>query len=163
MFNVKISGTSVNHILKLSQPGISHNGSKDRGQVAESHKSVIDGSGQVIVPVQEVPEVQHQHRCGQAGHQTLFKSKTQLWNIYLQSEWNIQILLTSHSIVGETLTEFIDNNEEDAERVATYHFTLMDYRKSSIVFTNGDSVQTIHIHMNETYKYSSIAKKWFHP
>lgn len=88
------------------------------------------------------------------------QSKTQLWNIYLHCEWNIQILLTSHSIVGEPLTEFIDNNEEDAERVATYHFALMDYRKSSIVFSNGDSVQTIHIHLhiNETYKYSSIAK-----
>lgn len=46
-------------------------------------------------------------------------------------------ILTSHAIVGEPLTELIHNNEEDAEWVATHHFTLMDKRHGSIVFTNG--------------------------
>ena len=55
-----------NNPLKLSQPGVGHDGSEDWGEVAESHKSVVDGSGQVIVPVQEVLEVQHKHSCGEA-------------------------------------------------------------------------------------------------
>lgn len=57
--------------LELSQPGVSHNGPKDRGQVAESHKSVVDGCGQVFIPLQEVLKVQHQHSCGQAGKRGL--------------------------------------------------------------------------------------------
>lgn len=28
---------------------------------------MVDGGGHVIVPAQEVLEVQHKHRCGQAG------------------------------------------------------------------------------------------------
>lgn len=70
MFNdklIKADGTLGNHSLILSQPGVSHNGPEDRGQVAESHKSVIYGGGHVIVPMQEVPKVQHQDSCGQAG------------------------------------------------------------------------------------------------
>lgn len=51
--------------LKLSQPGVCHNGPENGGEVAESHKRVVDGSGQVIIPLQEVLEVQHKHRCGQ--------------------------------------------------------------------------------------------------
>lgn len=69
MFNDK-SG-SVGNILVLSQPGVGHDGSKDGGQVAESHKSVIDGGGQVIVPQQEVPEVQNQHRCEKSSESAL--------------------------------------------------------------------------------------------
>lgn len=34
--------------------------------------------------------------------------------------------LTSHAIVREPLAELVHNNEEDAERVATHHFALMD-------------------------------------
>lgn len=41
-------------------------------------------------------------------------------------------ILTSHAIVGEPLAELIHNNEEDTERVAKHHFTLMDKRNSSI-------------------------------
>lgn len=41
------------------------------GQVAESHKSVVDGCGQVFIPLQEVLKVQHQHSCGQAGKRGL--------------------------------------------------------------------------------------------
>lgn len=33
-------------------------------------------------------------------------------------------VLTSHAIVGEPLTELIDNDEEDAERVPKHHFGL---------------------------------------
>ncbi len=55
------------HSLKLSQPGVGHNGPKDGCQVAESHKDVIDGGGEVIVPVQEVGKVQHEDSCGQAA------------------------------------------------------------------------------------------------
>lgn len=61
----------MGNILVLSQPGVGHDGSEDGGQVAESHKSVIDGGGQVIVPQQEVPEVQNQHRCGKSSESAL--------------------------------------------------------------------------------------------
>ena len=57
----------MSHSLKLSQPGVGHNGPEDRGKVAEGHEGVVDGSGQVIVPLQEELEVQHKHSCGQAG------------------------------------------------------------------------------------------------
>lgn len=52
--------------LKLSQPGVSHNGPENRRQVAQSHKGVVDGGSQVIVPAQEVLEVQHKDSCVQA-------------------------------------------------------------------------------------------------
>lgn len=55
----------TNNWPKLSQPGVGHNGPEDRGEVAESHKGVVDGGGQVIVPEQEVLEVQHQNSWGQ--------------------------------------------------------------------------------------------------
>lgn len=72
------------HSLILSEPGVSHNGPEDGGQVAESHKSVIDGGGQVIVPAQKVPKVQHQDRCGQAG-QTRYNNNS-IVNLRLSSE-----------------------------------------------------------------------------
>lgn len=61
-----INGYWGSHSLKLSQPGVGYDGPKDRGQVAESHEGVIDGSGEVIVPAQEVLKVQHEDSCGQA-------------------------------------------------------------------------------------------------
>lgn len=69
MFNDK--NGCVGNILVLSQPGVGHDGSEDGGQVAESHKSMIDGGGQVIVPQQEVPEVQNQHRCEKSPESAL--------------------------------------------------------------------------------------------
>lgn len=54
---------NLGSILVLSQPGVSHDGSKDGGQVTEGHKCVINGGGEVIIPEQEVLEVEHQDRC----------------------------------------------------------------------------------------------------
>lgn len=52
--------------------------------------------------------------------------------------------LTSHAIVGEPFTELIYHNEEDAERVATYHCALMNKRNGSIMFTKrGESIGKI--------------------
>lgn len=51
--------------LELSEPRVGDDGAEDRGQVAESHKGVVDGGGKVIVPSQEVLEVQHKHSCTQ--------------------------------------------------------------------------------------------------
>lgn len=104
------------NILVLSQPGVGHDGSEDGGQVTESHKSVIDGGGQVIVPEQEVPEVQHQHRCGKSSVISAIFTHA--------GKKNVCILLTSHAIVGEALAELIDNDEEDAQRVTADHFIL---------------------------------------
>lgn len=57
----------MGNILILSQPGVSYDGSEDGGEVAQSHKNVIDGCGEVLLPEQEVLEVQHQHRCGKSS------------------------------------------------------------------------------------------------
>lgn len=54
----------MGNILILSQPGVSYDGSEDGGEVAQSHKNVIDGGGEVLLPEQKVFEVEHQHRCG---------------------------------------------------------------------------------------------------
>lgn len=60
--NVLFKNQLNKHWLELSKPGVSHDGTKDGSQVAQGHKSMIDGGGQVIIPMQEVPEIQHQHR-----------------------------------------------------------------------------------------------------
>ena len=52
-------------------------------------------------------------------------------------------ILTSHAIVGEPLAELIDNDEEDAEGVATHHFTLMGKRYSSRAFSSGGEIIVI--------------------
>lgn len=57
----------MGNILILSQPGVSYDGSEDGGEVAQSHKNVIDGCGKVLLPEQEVLEIQHQHRCGKSS------------------------------------------------------------------------------------------------
>lgn len=57
--------TWSSHSLELPEPGVGHDGPQDRGQVAESHEHVVDGGGQVIVPVKEVGEVQHEDSCEQ--------------------------------------------------------------------------------------------------
>lgn len=62
-----MNGTCSSHSLKVSQPGVSNNGPNNRGEGVQSHKGVIDGGGQVIVPVQGVLKVQHQDGCGQSG------------------------------------------------------------------------------------------------
>lgn len=62
LFNEK--NGPMGDILILSQPGVRYDGSEDGGEVAQSHENVIDGGGKVLLPEQEVLEVQHQHRCG---------------------------------------------------------------------------------------------------
>lgn len=49
--------------LELAQPRVGHDGTQDRGQVAEGNKGMVDGGGKVIVPPQEVFKVKHQHSC----------------------------------------------------------------------------------------------------
>lgn len=53
--------------LVFSQPWVGHDSPEDRSQVAKCNKDVINGGGQVFVPVQEVREVQHQDSCGRTG------------------------------------------------------------------------------------------------
>lgn len=50
--------------LELAQPGVSDDGPQDGCQVAQSHKGVVDGDGSVVIPLQKVCEVQHQHSWG---------------------------------------------------------------------------------------------------
>lgn len=78
MFNVKLIESFGSHSLVLSQPGVGHYCPKDWGEVAQSNEGVIDGGGQVIVPAQEIPEVQHQDSCGQGGILSCRHGRTQL-------------------------------------------------------------------------------------
>ncbi len=48
-------------LLELPKPGISNDGTQNGRQVAQSHKSMIDGGRKVIIPKQKIPEIQHQH------------------------------------------------------------------------------------------------------
>ena len=64
MFKHTGRGHVTRHSLELPQPGVSHDGPQDGRQVAEGHKGMVDGGGQVVVPAQEVPEVKHQHGWG---------------------------------------------------------------------------------------------------
>lgn len=49
--------------LELPEPRVGDDGAENGRQVAESHEGVVDGGGEVIVPSQEVLEVQHKHSC----------------------------------------------------------------------------------------------------
>lgn len=53
--------------LVLAEPGIGYDGPHDGRQVAQRHKCVVDGGGEIIVKVQEVLKVKHQHGCGAGG------------------------------------------------------------------------------------------------
>lgn len=68
--------------LELSQPGVGHDGPEDGGEVAEGHEGVVDGGGQVIVPSQEVFEIQHEYSCVE-------KRSTQRWMWVLMAVFSI--------------------------------------------------------------------------
>lgn len=56
--------TARGALLVLAEPGVGDDGPQDGRQVAQRHKRVVDGGGKVLVPVQEVVQVKHQHGCG---------------------------------------------------------------------------------------------------
>lgn len=68
--------------LELAEPWIGHDGAQDGCQVAQSHKGVVDSGGEVIVPLQEVLEVQNQHGCRRGrddgGHGRKYNSPLQM-------------------------------------------------------------------------------------
>lgn len=53
--------------LELAEPGIGYDGPQDGRQVAQCHKRVVDGGGEIIIKAQEVFQVKHQHGCGVGG------------------------------------------------------------------------------------------------
>lgn len=53
--------------LELAEPGIGYDGAQDGRQVAQRHKRVVDGGGEILIKVQEVVQVKHQHGCGVGG------------------------------------------------------------------------------------------------
>lgn len=67
---------SSNNWLEFSKPGISHDGPQDGREIAEGHKCVVYGCGQVIVPLQEVLKVQHQYSCGEAAKTSAITKQT---------------------------------------------------------------------------------------
>lgn len=54
---------------ELPQPGVSDERPQDGCQVAQGHKGVVDGRGQVIIPIQKVPEVQDEQRLAEGGRE----------------------------------------------------------------------------------------------
>lgn len=80
---------------------------------------MVDGRGQVVIPANEIREVQNQdcflQRAGRRGggnrvrtgyHYSCPSPKDKKW-----------LRVTSHSIVGESFTELVDHDEEDAQGV----------------------------------------------
>lgn len=51
----------------FADPGIGYDGPQDGHQVAQCHKRVVDGGGRILIKVQEVVQVKHQHGCGVGG------------------------------------------------------------------------------------------------
>lgn len=51
---------SCNYSREFSQPGVGDESAENGRQVAESHEGVVDGGGQVVVPLKEPCEVQDQ-------------------------------------------------------------------------------------------------------
>lgn len=51
--------------LEFSEPGVGDDGSQDGSEVAEAAEGMVDGSGEVFIPLQVAEEVQRQHRCNQ--------------------------------------------------------------------------------------------------
>lgn len=51
--------------LEFSKPGVSDDGPQYRCEIAEASKGMVDGSRQVLVPVQVGHEVERQQRCKQ--------------------------------------------------------------------------------------------------
>lgn len=76
---------------------------------------MVDGCGQVVVPADEVPEVQDQQRCRQRVGRGAGLAQVAAISASLErAKW---VTVTSHPIVGEPLTELIDHDEEDAQGV----------------------------------------------
>lgn len=59
--------TAGKALLVLAEPGVGYDGSQDGRQVAQRHKRVVDGGSEILVPVQEVVQVKHQHGCEAGG------------------------------------------------------------------------------------------------
>lgn len=51
--------------LEFSEPGVSDESSQYGREVAEAAEGMVDGGGEVAVPVQVGEEVERQHRCEQ--------------------------------------------------------------------------------------------------
>lgn len=51
--------------LEFSKPGVSDDGPQYRCEIAEASEGMVDGSRQVLVPVQVGHEVERQQRCKQ--------------------------------------------------------------------------------------------------
>lgn len=59
--------TAGKALLVLAEPGVGYDGAQDGRQVAQRHKRVVDGGREILVPVQEVVQVKHQHGCEAGG------------------------------------------------------------------------------------------------
>lgn len=130
-------GVGSKHSLKLSQPGVCYECPQDRRQVAQSNERVVDGCGKVVIPAQEVFEIQNEHSCREnktAG----YKPTSGLGNGGLRETQGVG--RTSHAIVGEPLTELIDDDEEDAEGVAKAAWLETRGRQRELSTTQTDTV-----------------------
>lgn len=54
-------------LLVLAEPGVGYDRSQDGRQIAQRHKRVVDGGSEILIPVQEVVQVKHQHGCEAGG------------------------------------------------------------------------------------------------
>jgi len=81
--------------LECTQPGVRYEGPQYRREVAEAAEGVVDGGGQVLIPVQVLDKVECQHRCyghrhrqerGQTG--TRSKLRTVLHEVFPIERYN---------------------------------------------------------------------------
>lgn len=94
---------------------------------------MVDGRGQIIVPSKEPAEVQNQEcflqRARGGGKGDKVRS---CGNSGSSLKGRRVKIITSHSIVGESFTELIDHDEEDAQGIA------------KAILTKGNSVGVKH-------------------
>ena len=56
-------GEEAGDSLEFPQPGVSYESPQYGREVAEAGEGMVDGGGQVFVPVQVIDKIECQHRC----------------------------------------------------------------------------------------------------
>ena len=56
-------GEGPGNSLEFTQPGVGDDGPQYGREVAEAGEGVVDGGGEVPVPVQVIDKIECQHRC----------------------------------------------------------------------------------------------------
>ena len=80
-------GEEARDSLEFTQPGVGYEGPQYRREVAEAGEGMVDGGGQVPVPVQVIDKIECQNRCvhtrtGRTHRRSFRKADLQIWTAY---------------------------------------------------------------------------------